>query len=574
MQTTTPPGQTFARRWAIYAALGVPTIDLETWRLHTSGLVENELNLSSRELQNLPQVKFTRDFHCLGPGQLVFANPEPKTIEEIRVGDHVIGRDGRGHIVRNVLRKKHCGQLLKIKASYLPEVSMTPDHRVWAVRGHPGVGKSRSQRRKRTFWQNPAPTWIPASELRPGDYVFFPKYRHTDKKRSIRFDEDDFELDETLANILGWYVAEGSAGDSKGRVTTFALNRHELSHARRLSRELMKVFGAHVSFYRQRNTLFVTITSSRTKNLSRLLKSWCGRDAASKQIPDFILKTEPQILRTFLSALIQGDGYCPWRLQMKRSRKSREDFLDITTLSTKLAYQLILAFSKLGVASNLVKHPGSVRSAWSVRVQGFDQIRMIFPNEKLPPPHRINRRQFWPTANGFYFPIRKIQRVPYDGPVYDFTADRYTMLSPFATLDCVTTWSIKDVVWEGVAFRELAKLTGIKPEARWVMFHCADGYTAPVPLEDAMVEDSLIAFRMNGKPIPMQQGFPARPFIPHLYGWKSAKWLTQIEFLSEYQDGYWEAYSYHERGNIWNEERFKSQEGKHVRRRGLGTLPV
>ena len=85
---------------------------------------------------------------------------------------------------------------------------------------------------------------------------------------------------------------------------------------------------------------------------------------------------------------------------------------------------------------------------------------------------------------------------------------------------CVTTWSIKDVIWEGVAFRELAKLTGVKPEAKWVMFHCADGYTAPVPVEDAMVTDSLVAIKMNDKPIPVQQGFPARPFIPQLYGWK------------------------------------------------------
>jgi DMSO/TMAO reductase YedYZ molybdopterin-dependent catalytic subunit len=139
---------------------------------------------------------------------------------------------------------------------------------------------------------------------------------------------------------------------------------------------------------------------------------------------------------------------------------------------------------------------------------------------------------------------------------------------------CVTQWSIKDMVWDGVAFRELARLTGVKPEAKWVMFHCADGYTAPVPLEDAMVEDSLIAFKINGKPLSAEQGFPARPFIPHLYGWKSAKWLTEIEFLSEYEDGYWEMYSYHERGNVWEEERFKGQGGKHVRRRGLGTLPI
>ena len=139
---------------------------------------------------------------------------------------------------------------------------------------------------------------------------------------------------------------------------------------------------------------------------------------------------------------------------------------------------------------------------------------------------------------------------------------------------CVTSWSIKDVVWEGVPFRELAKLSGVKADAQWVMFHCADGYTAPVPFEDAMVEDSLIAFKMNGKPIPTQQGFPARPFIPHLYGWKSAKWLTGIEFLNEYEDGYWENFGYHERGNIWDQERFKGQGGKHVRHKGLGSVPV
>lgn len=142
------------------------------------------------------------------------------------------------------------------------------------------------------------------------------------------------------------------------------------------------------------------------------------------------------------------------------------------------------------------------------------------------------------------------------------------------SFQCVTKWSIKDVIWDGVGFREIAKLTGVKPEAKWVMFRCADGYTAPVPLEDAMVEDSLIAFQMNGRPIPQQQGFPARPFIPHLYGWKSAKWLTEIEFLLEYKDGYWEMYGYHERGDIWDEERFKGHEGKHSRRRSLGTAEI
>lgn len=122
---------------------------------------------------------------------------------------------------------------------------------------------------------------------------------------------------------------------------------------------------------------------------------------------------------------------------------------------------------------------------------------------------------------------------------------------------CVTTWSIKDVLWEGVAFLEIAKLVGVKPEAGWVMYHGADGYTTPVPLEDAMAEDSLIALKMNGNPILIEQGYPARPFIPHLYAWKSAKWLTKIEFIEGYRDGYWESRGYHERGNVMEEERYK-----------------
>ncbi|MDA4112182.1 MAG: sulfite oxidase-like oxidoreductase [Thaumarchaeota archaeon] len=142
------------------------------------------------------------------------------------------------------------------------------------------------------------------------------------------------------------------------------------------------------------------------------------------------------------------------------------------------------------------------------------------------------------------------------------------------TFSCVTKWSIKVVVWEGVAFKEIAEMTGVKPEAKWVMFRCADGYSAPVPLEDAMVDESVIAFKMNERPIPPDQGYPARPFIPQLYGWKSAKWLNEIDFIPEYEDGYWEMYGYNERGNIWEEERFKGHMGTHSRRRSLGTAPI
>ena len=123
---------------------------------------------------------------------------------------------------------------------------------------------------------------------------------------------------------------------------------------------------------------------------------------------------------------------------------------------------------------------------------------------------------------------------------------------------CVTKWSIKKPLWEGVPIELLVDNAQVNPNAKWVMFHCYDGYTAPVPIEDALAEDSIVALKLNGKPLSAEQGFPARPFIPHLYLWKSAKWLTKIEFIQDYADGYWEGFGYHERGNVYDEERFKS----------------
>jgi Sulfite oxidase and related enzymes len=131
---------------------------------------------------------------------------------------------------------------------------------------------------------------------------------------------------------------------------------------------------------------------------------------------------------------------------------------------------------------------------------------------------------------------------------------------------CVTGWSVKDVEWEGVKIRDLAKMAGVKDTAEWVVFQSADGYDSIVPIEDALSEDAIIALRMNGKPLDIKSGYPARPIIPHLYGWKSAKWLTTIEFAKEYRDGYWEAMGYHERGNAYLEERFKGAGGTHAGR--------
>ena len=136
--------------------------------------------------------------------------------------------------------------------------------------------------------------------------------------------------------------------------------------------------------------------------------------------------------------------------------------------------------------------------------------------------------------------------------------------------NCVTAWSIKNVRWEGPGLKKLIEKAEPDSSARWVMFKCADGYSTTVPIEYAMSDNAIVAVKINDEFLKTQQGFPARPFMPELYAWKSAKWLTGIELLGEYEDGYWEQYGYHERGLVDRGERYTSGMWKRVRKNVTG----
>ncbi len=122
---------------------------------------------------------------------------------------------------------------------------------------------------------------------------------------------------------------------------------------------------------------------------------------------------------------------------------------------------------------------------------------------------------------------------------------------------CVTGWTVRDVYWEGVSMKKLIDMAEPLDNARWAYIKSADGYTTVVPFEDIYSDDAILALKMNGEPLQPEHGYPARIFIPHLYGWKSAKWVVEIELIDRYRDGYWEALGYHERGYVWKDERFK-----------------
>ncbi len=125
-----------------------------------------------------------------------------------------------------------------------------------------------------------------------------------------------------------------------------------------------------------------------------------------------------------------------------------------------------------------------------------------------------------------------------------------------ADLHCVTRFSVLNNLWEEVSFQEIAKLVRPKPEAKFVLIHCYGGNTTNLSLEALMEEDVLLANKRNGENLSVDHGWPLRLGIPRRYGWKSAKWVTGLEFLANDQPGFWEQNGYNNNADPWKEERY------------------
>jgi len=121
---------------------------------------------------------------------------------------------------------------------------------------------------------------------------------------------------------------------------------------------------------------------------------------------------------------------------------------------------------------------------------------------------------------------------------------------------CVEGWSILDNRWEGVPFKAIAKIVKPKEKAMHVTFECEDGYTTSLPLSELLEDNVLLAYKLNGKPLPLERGTPLRLIIPNKYAYKSPKWIRKIKFISKQELGYWESRGYSDTADAWKEERY------------------
>lgn len=193
--------------------------------------------------------------------------------------------------------------------------------------------------------------------------------------------------------------------------------------------------------------------------------------------------------------------------------------------------------------------------------------RVTRPEEdRLPPGQHLVRD--WPVLDLGVQPRIPLERwrLDVDGAVetpvsWDwetFKAQKQTQ--EVTDIHCVTTWSRYDNRWEGVATRDLLDIVMPKMEATHVMLYSHDGYTTNLALEDFAAEDALVVHSWEGQPLTREHGGPVRLVVPHLYFWKSAKWLKRIEFRTADKRGFWEENGYHNHADPWKEERYSADE--------------
>jgi DMSO/TMAO reductase YedYZ molybdopterin-dependent catalytic subunit len=193
--------------------------------------------------------------------------------------------------------------------------------------------------------------------------------------------------------------------------------------------------------------------------------------------------------------------------------------------------------------------------------RGFHGRRPPVDPARLPPGQYLTRD--FPVLSAGPTPHTPLQEWTFTikgaiaGPRSWSWAELTSLPRETVTVDihCVTKWSKLDTAWTGVAIDTL--LEGVETEAQYVTAFCDGGYTTNVPLADLKAGQAWIAYEYGGEPLEPEHGGPARLLVPHLYFWKSAKWVRGLELTITDEPGFWERYGYHNYGDPWREQRYQ-----------------
>jgi DMSO/TMAO reductase YedYZ molybdopterin-dependent catalytic subunit len=187
------------------------------------------------------------------------------------------------------------------------------------------------------------------------------------------------------------------------------------------------------------------------------------------------------------------------------------------------------------------------------------------PRDSRLPPGQYDVGDGWPVLTAEPTPTLPTESWTFtvEGLVErptTWTWDQIHALAPSSydgDIHCVTTWSKLDVTFAGVSVDTLLAAAQPLASATHVLATCHTGYTTNLPLADVTGGKAWVVWEFSGRPLPVEHGGPARLLVPHLYFWKSAKWVSGLRLLDHDEQGFWERNGYHDRGDPWLEQRYQ-----------------
>lgn len=360
---------------------------------------------------------------CLPAGEQVATPSGWVNIESLKPGDYVLDENGRPARIRAVMTRPYRGELIKIRPiSPHNTFQLTPEHPVLCVRREQVQAPRRA---RKPHWQvevdtrvllSAQPEYVPAGELREGDFLVFPKPQPA---------SDPAPFTAEQLRLLGYYLAEGSAyvhRTLKVPFVTFTVGEHETEVIQDLTHLIEHLTGKRAQVVHQPKRHAVNITAY-SHELMEFCLEHAGKGASTKRLSEVIMRLPAEALRPLLDAYFAGDGNICW--------KGNSEMHRVSTASPTLARQLQALLARLGIYASIEHRKGGEDTIQGRRIRRKDQYIIGWTP---------NRRTGEVRDAGDYFlvPIKQIQRTPYEGFVFnlDVETPHSYLVRGFATHNC------------------------------------------------------------------------------------------------------------------------------------------
>ncbi len=351
---------------------------------------------------------------CVLPGTLIHANPSAKAIEEIAVGERVLGSDGAYHRVTQVMNHNHVGPMNKLTVKCFGEITLTNEHPVLIAR----------RERRKHINESFNHEWVEAAKVRPGDYAVYPipnevrdvevvRLSYEKKRKDTRSRElpESVPVNEDFLRFAGYYLAEGYV---HRRSLTFTFNLKERHLAEDVAGLSKKLFGlrARIVERAEKGSMDVQVNSS---YLAEIFEELFGNGAKNKRVPHDLMLLPPEKQTSLIQATWLGDGYLGRR---KAGYK---------TISPMLAEQLKLLLIRNGIVPTVTVSAASGIHATSYHLQVVSARDYNRLSKILGSTRRVVKQGGKPpmitTDRYLYLPVRKNEAFDYSGPVYNLEVE-------------------------------------------------------------------------------------------------------------------------------------------------------